>query len=45
MEGMLVENLKKFDEVRNNNNFKYLGQIASYEMNNIFTDCKNNQIE
>ena len=30
----------------NNNNFKFIGQIATYEINNIFTDCTctNNQI-
>ena len=29
----------------NNTNFKFIGQIATYKINNIFTECTNNQIE
>ena len=28
-----------------NNNFKFLGRIATCEINNNLTDCTNNQIE
>ena len=42
---MLKSNYHKLYINYNNNNFKFIGLIATYEINHIFTDCTNNKIK